>query len=162
MSGKRKSKLLLRHHPIQLESIDVAELFIRVNNITDVDEALGKKDVLISHAHGDYDEETQTVQVGLRIEIGMGDEPKTPFSMKIELSGEFRVDESRFDKDFVGDWANKNSQFILYPYLREHAYALTVRCGLPPAILPLIEVPTFEIPAPSEGGAKAGDSAIDE
>ena len=65
--------------------------------------------------------------------------------MRVVIGGVFKVDETKFAKADIDDWANRNAPFILYPYLREQAYTLTVRCGFPGIIIPLLEVPTFKI-----------------
>ena len=140
-----ETRKYLRVHPIQLSSLNVLELFIRVNELVENEMDIKKGEVSILHGHSEYDPENHTVQVGLKLEVGMTDEPKTPFSMKVDLTGNFKVDEERFDLKNVDDWAKRNAHVILYPYLREHAYALAVRCGLPPVILPLIEVPHFTV-----------------
>jgi preprotein translocase subunit SecB len=38
----------------------------------------------------------------------------------------------------------KNAPAILFPFLREQAYALSIRCGFPPFILPLIQLPSIQ------------------
>ena len=146
----KKSKKYLKKHPIQLKSIDVLELFIRLNRPPEKDEELDKEDVAITHGHSDYDPKSKSVQVGIKLEVGTQEAPNTPFSMRIEVVGEFIVDEKRFKEEHIHDWASRNAQYILFPFVREHAYALTVRCGLPPAILPLLEVPTFTIKPPKK------------
>jgi len=69
--------------------------------------------------------------------------------MRIELSGEFEIDENQFDKKYINDWAMKNAPAILFPFLREQAYALSIRCGFPPFIIPLIQLPSIQKPSSS-------------
>jgi len=138
-------KKTYKHHPIQLLSINVRELYIRVNYEPKDFEKEKQQPISLYTEHNPYDEKNHTIKVSLRLDYGMEDKPKTPFSMRIDLFGEFIIDESKFSKEHIDDWAKKNAQFILFPYLREHAYSLSIRCGLPPAMLPLTEVPTFSL-----------------
>ena len=85
------------------------------------------------------------------MEVGMEENTETPFSMKIELRGEFRINEREFPIDKIDDWARKNAPLILLPYLREQAFSLTARCGFKPLVLPLFVVPTFSIGANHKG-----------
>ncbi len=138
-----KEQQSVKLHGIQLKSVDVVELFIRANQTSD-ESTEKKSDFSIKSSHSEYDEEEKTVQVGIQLEYGMEKDSETPCSMKIELFGDFEVDEDLFDKNHIADWAKRNAPMILFPYLREQAYALSVRCGLPPFILPLIQMPTLK------------------
>ena len=152
MTMEVQKKSLFRVHPIQLDFINIVELSIRVETpYTDRDE-LPDEEVKISHGHTKYDPESKTIQAGLILEVGLDDAKKSDpgFSIRIELFGNFTVDESRFDVRYVEDWAKRNSQFILMPDMREQVYNLTSRCELPPLILPLLEVPSFEVKKPKK------------
>ena len=70
--------------------------------------------------------------------------------MRVIIGGVFKVDETKFAKTHIEDWANRNAPIILYPYLREQAYALTIRCGYPGLIIPLLTVPTIKVVAPKK------------
>jgi preprotein translocase subunit SecB len=129
-------------HGIQLISVNVVELFIKVN--VPLNEKMAEdSDLSLKSGHGDYDEDNRTIQVGVQLDYGMGEESKTPYSMRIELFGDFEVDEELFDKEHLEHWARKNAPLILFPFLREHAYALAIRCGFDPLILPLLQVPAL-------------------
>jgi preprotein translocase subunit SecB len=107
--------------------------------------------VAFAVGHSDYDKENSTIQVATKIEVGMDKrKPKLPFSMRIELIGVFKVDESNFPVDKIMDWALRNAPIIMFPYLREHAFALTARSGFSPMILPLMQVPAFQITPPKK------------
>jgi preprotein translocase subunit SecB len=98
-------------------------------------------------AHGAYDEERHVIEVSAQIEYGIetkADEP-VAYSLRVHLMGQFQVDEARFDKGKIDKWARVNAPFILYPYLREHVFALTARAGFNPVLLPLLELPTLKI-----------------
>ena len=98
----------------------------------------------------EYDQDEKEIGVSAKIESGFDDEESQPYSIRIEIVGSFRVDEDRFDVGDLEDWARRNAPLILFPYLREHAYALSSRCGFDPLILPLMEVPTFRKPRKEE------------
>lgn len=131
-------------HPIQLVHLKVTKLFIEPNLDVkqDLETDTGKFSLVTGH--GDYDEEDKiiTVSTGAKISSEDGD---NPFDLDIELLGIFEVDEDRFPLIHIEDWAKRNAPIILYPYLREHVYSLTTRCGFTGALLPLLEVPTFKI-----------------
>jgi preprotein translocase subunit SecB len=132
-----------RLHAIQLSSVKVVELFIKSNRPPDASIEAEGGDFNFSSAHSSYDPESKIIRVTVAIEIGMEDKPKTPFSMKIRLVGFFKVDEDKFNITHIGHWAEHNAPMILFPYIREHAFALSARCGFRPVLLPLLEVPTL-------------------
>jgi preprotein translocase subunit SecB len=133
-------------HPIQLISLNIQELFIKVKeHPQSADLTSDSEEFNLRTGHSEYDEKEHIIQVGIKLEIKPKEGQKTPFDMRVVISGVFKVDETKFAKANIDDWANRNAPLILYPYLREQAYALTVRCGYPGIILPLLEVPTFKI-----------------
>lgn len=129
-------------HAIQLTELNVVELHIRVNESPSSDDEGDKKNFRLATGNSEYDDKNQCIYVGVKLEVGMEENANSPFSMKIELGGLFKVDESRFSRDNIKDWAQRNAPLVLFPYLREHAFALSSRCGFS-LILPLIEVPTL-------------------
>lgn len=132
-------------HSIQLVSVDTRELYIRVNGEIGEDvESLYKKEIKIGSAHSAFDKDKKIINVGLRLTLGMDKEEQLPISMRIEIMGTFSINTDEFPEDQIEDWAVKNAPFILYPFVREHGFALPIRCGLPPLILPLVQVPTIE------------------
>ncbi len=130
-------------HGIQLKSVNVTELFIKVKHINEA-QTENKTEFTIQSGCSEYDEEKKVIHVGLQFRYGTEEKSDTPFLMRIELSGEFEIDEDQFDKKYVNDWAMKNAPAILFPFLREQAYALSIRCGFPPFILPLIQLPSIQ------------------
>jgi preprotein translocase subunit SecB len=143
-------------HPIQLISLNVIELYIKVNQSPEPSDLnLEEKDFSLRTGRSDYDKENHIIQVGVRLEIGEEDDQKSPFTLKVILGGVFKVDETKFSKEHIDDWAKRNAPIILYPYLREQAFALTARCGFPGIILPLLEVPTFKIGTPNKKAIQA-------
>lgn len=134
-----------KHHPISIQDVRVKELFIKGNVHPDsVDENQEIK-YSIKVGHSEYDQDKAQIVVVLSLETEEVEEKESeqPYSIKIELVGLFKIDEDRFHREHIYDWARRNAAFILFPYLREHAYSLSIRCGYKPFILPLVEVPTF-------------------
>ena len=151
MSAKKERGNSIKLHPIQTLSIDVVELHIRVNKRLTGKEELESPPISLGVAHGEYDSNNNTIQVAVKVEIGTEkEEPLLPFSLKVELVGEFEVDEGAFPVDKISDWAKRNAPYIFFPFLREQVYSLTARAGFPPLILPLLEVPTVKIEPPTK------------
>jgi preprotein translocase subunit SecB len=133
-------------HAIQLVDLRVAELAIKVDLSFPKDANLGS--FTIETGRSNYDREKHQIQVMMKVMSGY-DEEKTPLKLVVELHARFEIDESSFDIQYVEDWAERNAPLVLYPYARENVYALTARSGFSEALLPLIEIPTFRVPAPS-------------
>ncbi len=141
------SQAQFKHHPICLRDVRVIELYIRGNIHPDeINEEQAARNSSINVGHSEYDTANHRIVVGLTLELKEGEEKESelPYFLKVELAALFEVDESKFDKEHIYDWARRNAPFILFPYLREEAYALTIRAGYKPLILPLLEVPTFQ------------------
>jgi preprotein translocase subunit SecB len=133
-------------HPIQLISLNIEELSIKVKkHPQSADLTSGSEGFKLRTGHSEYDDKNHIIQVGIKLEVKGKEGQESPFDMKVVIGGVFKVDETKFEKANIEDWANRNAPLILYPYLREQAFALTVRCGFPGIILPLLEVPTFKI-----------------
>lgn len=131
-------------HAIQLVSVETRELFIRLNGPVEDDiETIYKEHIQIGSAHSVFNSEDSIIHVGLRLSLGMDKDTALPLSMRVEITGTFSVNTDEFSVDNLDDWANKNAPYILYPFIREHSFALATRCGLPPMILPLVQVPTI-------------------
>lgn len=96
-----------------------------------------------------FDEESSTVWVKVQLSI----EPKDttpekldrPYTLKVAVAGQFKVDTEKFKVEFLQDWSIKNAPILLLPFIREHAYSLSARAGFNPVLLPLFEVPSFVI-----------------
>lgn len=138
-----------RVHPIQLKSLGVRELSIISNVPPDREIEADVNQCSIRIGITDYDSKTKAIMVTLRLEYGTKrDDVDAPFTLKIEIVGFFEVDESQFPVQHISHWASNNAPLILYPYLREHAFGLSSRCGFRPLLLPLLEVPTFKLERP--------------
>lgn len=143
-------------HPIQLISLNVEELYINVKNPPQAEDlSLDRGEFDLRTGHSEYDKEHQIIVVGVKLEIGIKEPKETPFELRVVINGLFKVDETKFQRVNIEDWANRNAPIILYPYVREHAFALTARCGFPGIILPLLEVPVFKLEQPKKPTVKA-------
>jgi preprotein translocase subunit SecB len=69
----------------------------------------------------------------------------------VEILGRFSIDTKAFPVEHVPEWARTNAPIMLFPYLREHVYSLTLRAGFKPAVLPLITVPTIRVGSAAVG-----------
>ena len=84
-------------------------------------------------AHSDYFAEEKRIQISTRITVGTenpeieadGSVRGIPFFLNLEVVGIFEVNDSEFPADRIYEWANTNAMYIMYPYLREHVFALT-------------------------------------
>jgi preprotein translocase subunit SecB len=148
-------------YPIQANFIAVRELYIKSNVPLNQRLKVAPSNFRMKTAHTAYDDERHVIEVGVQIEYGIETKPEevVPFALRVHLMGQFQVDESQFKKEKIETWARINAPFILYPYLREHVYALTARAGLDPVLLPLMELPTIKMvrspqqQTPEEGAA---------
>lgn len=138
-------------HAIQLVAFKVLELYIKVNQpLESADLKLDEEDFSIHTGHSKYNEENHTIAVKMEIEIGEEESQKSPLTLRVNIGGVFEVDETKFPIIHIEDWAKRNAPIILYPYLREQVFALTVRCGYPGLILPLVTVPTIRLEEPKK------------
>jgi preprotein translocase subunit SecB len=134
----------LKPYPIQATYIGVRELYIKANVAPSEKIQLEDTEPILSLGHSTYDETRKTIGIAVKLEMGNEKEP-SPFHLRIQLVGEFKVDEMRFPAERVIEWAKTNALFIFHPFLREHVFALTARCGFFPLMLQLVEVPTFAV-----------------
>lgn len=143
MNNKKELKL----HPIQLKGIILKELSIQIK---DPGKASKYKSVdsTITTGFSDFNEEKNIIIVGVKCEIGSDKksvEKSAPYRIHVEIMGEFKVNLNEFPKEKLKDWAVSNAPYILFPYLREQIYSLSLRADIPPILLPLFEVPTMTI-----------------
>ncbi len=136
-------------HPIQLVRLGVKELFIRANVPPDTERGTNPVECLVEVGTTSYDTDQKIIGVSLRLELGTNEnDTEAPYAMRVELVGFFQVDEDRFPMEQLSHWTEHNAPLILYPFVREHAFGLSSRCGFRPLLLPLLEVPTFKIEKP--------------
>ncbi|MDR3566760.1 MAG: protein-export chaperone SecB [Syntrophobacteraceae bacterium] len=136
-------KIFQSLHDIQLKEVKVVELFIKSKQRPVQTVGVASAQFSISAEHGEYDAKNKSIHVLTTAEAGMDDITETPYSIRVRIVGFFSVDDEKFDSQNIDHWAKNNAPAILYPFLREHVYALTARCGFEPAILPLVVLPTL-------------------
>lgn len=125
-----------KQHPIQLETVLIKELSVKLN-VPIVENSSGGS-LQVHTGHSDFDEEEKKISVGL---MARSDPEKdTGIDLHVEILGVFTVS-PEFPKEHLSDWAQKNAPFLLYPFLREQVYGLTIRAGISPILLPLVEIP---------------------
>jgi Preprotein translocase subunit SecB len=90
-----------------------------------------------------FDKEEQMAVVGLKCIINREYEKSNkPFFINLELQGLFYYDSNLEDSQLQG-LLNTNAVAIVFPYLRSLISTITVNCGIPPVIIPtmnLVEV----------------------
>jgi preprotein translocase subunit SecB len=140
----------MERHAIQLLNITVDELYIKTLDRQNADDESFSREFSLTVGRSDYDAEKKMISVRLLMEMmpEEGTEDR-PFEMRIAVAGHFEVDEERFPIAEINNFAEKNAPIILIPYIREQAYALTMRAGVEPLIFPLITVPVFKVEQPS-------------
>ena len=137
-----KIKRGYENHPIQLNTLKVLELFIKVIPEHDQQKLPDIGKFSLFHGHNEYAQEEKAIAVKIGVEIGKEVE-ETPFELRVEILGLFDVDDEKFPINSVHCWAKQNAPLILYPYLREQVFSLTSRAGFEGTLLPLFQVPTF-------------------
>ncbi|HBP6795649.1 TPA: hypothetical protein L6B24_09680 [Pseudomonas aeruginosa] len=141
----------MKLYPIQLANIFVDEVHAVVHDRVAFEDKDYPRDFEYSLYSSEYNEEKSTISVKVEFEIKPStDEIDRPFSMKIVVTGQFKVDAKVFPMKFLDDWATNNAPVVLIPYIRENAYTLSHRIGFEPIMLPMIEVPTVKIVAPQQ------------
>lgn len=140
-----------KDHPIRLVNLAVRELFIRSNVPPDPTVAAELDTCSLTLSTSEYDTKEKHIMATLKLEVGSEiGESEVPYLMRIEVAGFFKVDESWLPAEEVVGWTKRSAPFSLYPYLREHAFGLSSRCGFKPLLLPLVEVPVINIRKPTQ------------
>lgn len=138
-----EKQLDIAQHAIQLNYVGVKDITFhcdRLPNTLDLSNLEGPNFFV---GRGDYDPEANTIHVIHRIELSLPDTKS--FVFRVELVSEFSVDEAAFPVEKVHDWADRASFYVVFPYLREEVYALSIRVGMKPVLLPLLQIPTFRV-----------------
>ena len=147
-----------KQHPIQLKGLMVRELFIRVNDPkASREEKNDNESGVFSFGvgHSGFDSSDNSIDVAVEIVIGNpeirnNEELSSPFDLKVHMVAKFFIDINNFPEDQIEHWAENNATLILHPYVREHVYALTIKAGVHPVLLPLMQVPTISVKAPKK------------
>ena len=130
---------MLPQHPVNLTAVNLLELFIHSNRPPDSSIDIEEKKLSIGVGKSNYDEENKIIRVAIKLEVGKDD--TVPYLLRVILEGVFHVTRDDLSVEQINEWALKSSPYVLFPYLREHAFALTARAGFRPLILPLVQVP---------------------
>lgn len=137
-------KQALKGHPIQLGFVGVKELQAKtfIPPSPDNEIKIETKHVKMNIGHGEYDKEKQTLPVQITLEIGKSNQKtsKIPLYIKVAIIGIFKTVEKNPNVDAFHRFVQNNAVHLLHPFLREHVFALSARCGVRPIILPLITV----------------------
>jgi len=140
-------------YPIQATFIAVRELHFVAHRPPSPSDRIDQSSVRITKKVGPFNAETKLIQITLIAELGFDAEstaPAPPFSVKVAITAEFCIGDA-FPRDKIAQWAATNSAFVIFPYLRERLYYITVQAGYPPICLPLLQIPSFKVePVPSE------------
>ncbi|MEI9897189.1 MAG: protein-export chaperone SecB [Chthoniobacter sp.] len=143
-------------HPIQLRFVAVRELHIKTFYPPGSSIKYSSAEAQLQINDAALDPETNLIQVGLVFQSGREQDPtdaelatmrstqEQPFRLMVHIVAEFYVDVTKFPAEKVPLWAKVNAPGLMYPFLREHVFALTARCGFNPIILPLIHLPTIQ------------------
>jgi preprotein translocase subunit SecB len=139
--------MAMDRHPIQLVSLDVEELYLRVLDRYKFTDKEYSQEFSLSVGRSDYDAERKEIFVKLTLEFipEVGQELDRPYEMRVQVAGQFQVDDQLFPIEQINNWAQYNAPMILIPYIREHSYSLSIRAGFEGLIVPMITVPTLKI-----------------
>lgn len=135
-------------HPMQIKYVGVRELILRTFLPPDLNTKLDVNGVLkpkYRYNTTEYDDKSNTIMVFADCEMGADDTEKDiPLYLKVSLGVHFQnINPDKFSKETAMKFAKEYSHFMIHPFLREHVFALSARSGLPPIILPSLQVPIF-------------------
>lgn len=140
----------LRTYPIQLAYVTVKALSFEALRPVDVNFKIDPKNINVVTTFGQFDPSDKSIQVGLGADFGW-DEKTDPeetrgwVQMRVRLVGHFFVDDTSFPVSRLEEWGKHNAPMLLFPFLREQVFSLTVRCGIAPVALPLVYLPTSNL-----------------
>jgi preprotein translocase subunit SecB len=135
-------------HPVQIVYLGVKELSLITHELPELSKKIILEDKMkprYSVSRGEYDTENHNINVFIDCEIGSADQKDgTPLYIRVIIGVLFLIiDPVKFTSTDVINFANNYSKFMIYPFIREHVYSLSVRAGFQPIILPSIQVPIF-------------------
>lgn len=132
-------------HPIQLLKAELSGVEFKAFRPSD-----GTSDIAefnLSFGRSTFSENNRRIDLVVSVEAGNPKgEDQTPYYLKIEVRGQFRVDEKvTLSTAKVEEWAGRLAPFILLPFLREQVYAFTLRTGFAPLTLPMYQLPSLNL-----------------
>ena len=147
----------LKPYPIQLRGVTVKEMLFEAVRPLPADFQIAPETVQMEGVFGTSKEDKE-VQVGIGVSFGFEnpndalvrdqEDDARDVRLRVRIVGHFVVDENVFPMERLEEWGKYNAPIILYPFLREHVYSLTVRCAIAPLILPSVYLPTMKIESP--------------
>jgi preprotein translocase subunit SecB len=135
----------LPNYPVQPTFIAVREIHFVSHRPPSDSDKIDESKIQISHSISQFDESRKRIQVTLAAKFGFDKEASNPpFSVRVVITGEFAIADE-FPRDKILLWAKLNAPFVIYPYLRERLYYITIQGGYPPITLPLLQIPTLKM-----------------
>ena len=127
----------MKHHPIQLKSIQVNKLYLEVLNRDIATKEEIEIDVQFKVGSKLPAPDDDIIIVNFICNVTQED----GFNIQIDIFGIFAL-EGSFPRDKLDHWSSNNAPLRLMPYVRENVASLCVRSDLN-FHLPLVEVPTI-------------------
>lgn len=140
-------------HPIQLVRVALVQMVFTNIKPPSLATRIDPTTVAISHSPGGVNVEKRSFTHFIRASYNIsetsggmvtGGPDSAPFAMFLELMGAFNFADI-ITEDVVAQFQKMGAASMLLPYLREHAYTITMRGGVSPIILPLTMVPVIRI-----------------
>lgn len=80
--------------------------------------------------------DSRNLATEVTIELTSTFENKTQFLMKVVMVGLFEAEDCT--KEQIDNFSKINAPAIIFPFVREHVISMTIKAGLPPIALPII------------------------
>lgn len=134
---------------MQLRECEVHELTFRTRV---PNKAIKVEEFGLGFARSPYDSENRWLDVLISFEAGSSDLSSAKYYFKVEIRGRFENTEGSSEAEKIERWAENAAQFVMIPYLREHVYSISLRCGMKPIVIPL-----YQLPAPVPAAMAPGE-----
>lgn len=142
-------------HPIELLRVQLVRLFFASNIPPGADTVeVDPKNVLIMYMPESLDSREKHFGVRVRAVYGYPgidipedttDFDAIPYSFLVEMLGSFRVNMEEMPLETIKRFQEKGASTVLAPFLREEVFALTMRAGYQPVIMPVTLVPIIRV-----------------
>jgi hypothetical protein len=141
----------LTPHPVQIGFVGVRELVFQAFAPGSIAQTYPDPLLNIQQYVAPYDNTTRAIVFGCIVSTKITQPPQdvakyladgnTPYLLRVNLVAQLIKPDETSEESFER-WVVLNGIYLIYPYVREHVYSLTVRAGFRPAILPFLTVPT--------------------